>query len=132
VARLAKKSEKGTPFVLHFISWCLTSTNFPPSNLDLTDPKVKAQWEQDPDHFELGNLLDDPSKATLENVQQVRDIIRKTTKNLNSKPRAGSIESDHLTSFQNRMLFYDLLLSSWTENMLSIMSKYLENHDMMV
>jgi hypothetical protein len=27
------------------------------------------------------------------------------------------------------MWFYDLLLSSWTPNMLSIMSKYLENHD---
>jgi hypothetical protein len=25
--------------------------SLPPSNLDLTDPKVKAQWEQDPDCF---------------------------------------------------------------------------------
>ena len=49
--------------------------NPPPSNLDLTDPKDQAQWEQDPDRFVLGNLLDDPSKATLENVQQVRDIV---------------------------------------------------------
>jgi len=103
--------------------------NVPPSTLDLTDPKVKAQWDQDPDRFELGNLLEDPSKATLENVQQVRDIVRTTTKNLHSKPKAGSIESDHLTSFQNRMWFYDLLLSSWSDTMLSTMSKYLENHD---
>jgi hypothetical protein len=103
--------------------------NLPPSNLDLTDPKVKAQWDQDPDRFELGNLLDDPSKATLENVQQVHGIIRKTTKNLHSKPKAGSIESDHLTSFQNRMWLDDLLLGSWSDTMLSIMSKYLENHD---
>jgi hypothetical protein len=103
--------------------------NSPPSHLDLDDPKIQAQWEQDPDRFVLGNLLDDPSKATLENVQQVRNIIRKTVDNLHSKPKAGSIESEHLTSFQNRMWLYDLLLSSWTENMLSTMSKYLENHD---
>jgi hypothetical protein len=103
--------------------------NSPPSHIDLTDPKVQAQWDQDPDRFELGNLLDDPLKATLENVQQVRDIIQHTTNNLHTKPKVGSLESKHLTSFQNRMWFYDLLLSSWTENMLSVMSKYLENHD---
>jgi len=103
--------------------------NLPPSTLDLTDPKAKAQWDQDPDRFELGNLLDDPSKATLENVQQVHDIVRQTTKNLHNKPKANSIESDHLTFFQNRMWFYDLLLGSWSDNMLSTMSKYLEHHD---
>jgi len=62
-------------------------------------------------------------------VQLVCDIVRKSATNLHTKPKAGSIESEHLTSFQNRMWIYDLLLSSWTENMLSIMSKYLENHD---
>lgn len=103
--------------------------NLTPSHLDLTDPKVQAQWDHDHDCFELGNLLDNPLKATLENVRQVHDIIRKTVKNLQSKPKAGSVESEHLTSFQNRMWFYDLLLSSWTDNMLSTMSKYLENHD---
>jgi hypothetical protein len=103
--------------------------NLPPSKLDLNDPKDKAQWEQSPDRFVLGNLLDDPSGATLENVQQVQNIVRRTANNLHSKPKAGSVESEHLTSFQNRMWFYDLLLSSWTENMLSVMSKYLENHD---
>jgi hypothetical protein len=103
--------------------------NSPPSHLDLTDPKVKAQWDQDLDRFELGNLLDDPSKVTLENAQQVRVIIRNTTKNLHSKPKANSIESNHLTSFQNRMWIYDLFVDSWSDTMLSIMSKYLENHD---
>ena len=103
--------------------------NSPPSTLDLTDLKIQAQWENDPNRFELGNLLDDPSKATLENVRQVRDIVRKTVNVLQIKPKAGSVESEHLTSFQNRMWFYDLLLSSWTDNMLSTMSKYLENHD---
>jgi hypothetical protein len=102
--------------------------NSPPNHLDLTNPKIQAQWDQDPGRFELGNLLDDPSKATLENVQQVRDIIRNTMNNLHTKPKVGSFESKHLTSFQNRMWFYDVLLSSWTENMLSVMSKYLENH----
>jgi len=103
--------------------------NSPPNHLNLEYPKDLAQWEQSPDRFVLGNLLDDPSRATLENVQQVRDIVRKSATNLHGKPKAGSIKSDHLTSFQNRMWIYDLLLSSWTENMLSIMSKYLEHHD---
>jgi hypothetical protein len=103
--------------------------NSPPNHLNLEYPKDLAQWEQSPDRFVLGNLLDDPSRATLENVQQVRDIVRKSATNLNAKPKAGSIDSDHLTSFQNRMWIYDLLLSSWMENMLSIMSKYLEHHD---
>jgi hypothetical protein len=103
--------------------------NLPPSSMDLSDPKEKAHWDQDLDCFILGNLLDDPSKATLENVQQVRDIVRKMANNLHTKPKAGSIESEHLTSFQNCMWFYDLLLGSWSDNMLSIMSKYLENHD---
>ena len=107
----------------------IVKENSPPSHLDLTDPKDLAQWENHPDRFVLGNLLDDPSRATLENVQQVHDIVRKTVNNLQTKPKAGSINSEHLTSFQNRMWLYDLLLSSWTENMLSVMSKYLENHD---
>jgi hypothetical protein len=103
--------------------------NSQPSHLDLSNLKEKALWDQDPARFVLGNLLDDPSKATLENIQQVRDLIWATTISLHTKPKAGSTESDHLTSFQNRMWFYDLLLSSWTPNMLSTMSKYLENHD---
>jgi len=75
------------------------------------------------DAIELSELDD------LENVQQVRDIVHKTTDSLQTKPKASSIKSEHLTSFQNRMWFYNLLLGFWTPNMLSIMSKYLENHD---
>jgi hypothetical protein len=42
--------------------------NPPPASLDLTDPKSRALWESDPDRYEIGNLLIDPSQATLENV----------------------------------------------------------------
>ena len=77
----------------------------------------------------MGNLLDDASKATLENVQAARNIVRQTVKSIRVKPKAGSFEADCLVSFQNRSWFYDLLLGSWTPTMLSLMSKYLEDHD---
>jgi hypothetical protein len=81
------------------ISYTLSRRIHPQNHLNLEDPKDLAEWEQSPDRFVLGNLLDDPSRATLENVQQVRDIVRKSATNLNAKPKAGSIDSDHLTSF---------------------------------
>ena len=56
-------------------------------------------------------------------------VIRKTAMTIRSKPKTGSVEANHLVSFQNRMWFYDLLMSSWTPNMIAIMSKYLEAHD---
>ena len=103
--------------------------NPPPVTLDMTDPKTQLLWERSSDRFELGNLLDDPSQATMENMQAARDLVRKTVKSIKSKPKAGSFEAECLVSFQNRGWIYDLLLSSWTPSMISKMSKYLENHD---
>ena len=103
--------------------------NPPPATLDMTDSKNQVFWETSPDRFELGNLLDDPSQATMTNVQAARDLVRKTVKSIKSKPKAGSREAECLVSFQNRGWIYDLLLSSWTPSMLAKMSKYLENHD---
>jgi hypothetical protein len=103
--------------------------NDPPTSLDLTDSKNQIIWNNSPDRWEVGNLLDDASKATLENVQAARNIVRQTVKSIRVKPKAGSFEADCLVSFQNRSWFYDLLLGSWTPTMLSLMSKYLEDHD---
>jgi len=103
--------------------------NPPPADLDMSDPKNKIYWEQSSDRFELGNLLVDPSQATMANVQEARDLVRKVVKSIKKKPKSGSREAECLVSFQNRGWFYDLLLSSWTPSMLSKMSKYLENHD---
>jgi hypothetical protein len=41
----------------------------------------------------------------------------------------GSVEAEHLTTFQNRMWFDDLLMTSLTPDMIAVMSKYLEAHD---
>jgi hypothetical protein len=62
--------------------------NTPPSHVDMSDLKDKAQWDQDPNRFTLGNLLDDPSKATLENAQQVHDIVRQTTNSFGPNPKS--------------------------------------------
>jgi hypothetical protein len=59
----------------------------------------------------------------------MRDLVRSKVKSLKCKPKAGSHEAECLVSFQNRGWFYDLLLSSWTVAMISLMSKYLEHHD---
>ena len=106
--------------------------NPPPISLDLTDPKNQGIWNSSPDRWVIGNLLDDASQATMENVQAARDIVRKTVKSIKSKPKSGSFKADCFVSFQNGGWFNDLLLSSWTPHMLSLMSKYLENHDKMV
>ena len=103
--------------------------NPPPDTLDMTDSKNQILWAHSPDRFKLGNLLDDPSQATMANVQAARDLVRKTVKSIKAKPKAGSHEAKCLVSFQNRGWFYDLLVSSWTPNMLFKMSKYLESHD---
>jgi hypothetical protein len=59
----------------------------------------------------------------------VRTLIRNTVATCSSQPADGSLAAKHLTSFQKRMWFYDLLMNSWTPDMIAIMSKYLEAHD---
>ena len=74
------------------------------AQVNMTDPKIQAQWATDPNHYVLGTLLDDASQATMTNIQQMRDTARYANKSLKSKPRAGSIESKHLlVSYQNCM-----------------------------
>ena len=55
----------------------------------------------------------------MENVIFMRTVIRTTVKTIRSKPKAGSVEADHLVSFQNRMWFYDLLMSCCTAGLQS-------------
>jgi hypothetical protein len=103
--------------------------NPPPISMDMSDPKNHVAWANDPARFTVGNLLEDASQATMENVQAARDLVRTTVKKIKSKPKSGSYDADCLVSFQNRGWFYDLLLGSWTPSMLATMNKYLENHD---
>ena len=105
------------------------SENAVSPSVDNSDPAQTNAWAADPDRYNYGNLLEDSSKATMENIIFMRTVIRSTVKKIRSKPKAGSVEADHLVSFQNRMWFYDLLMSSWTPKLIATMSKYLEHHD---
>jgi hypothetical protein len=68
----------------------IISENPPPIAIDMLDLKQRIAWENDPDRYNYGNLLEDASKATMQNVQAMRDIVRKTAKGIRTKPRAGS------------------------------------------
>jgi hypothetical protein len=100
-----------------------------PPTVDLTDPEQLQKWLTDPDRFQYGNLLYDASMATMENIQAMRDIVRRTVKVIRAKPKAKSKEAEHLVSYQNRQWLYDLFMNSWSASMTSTMSKYLESHD---
>jgi hypothetical protein len=36
--------------------------------MDMSDQKIQTQWASDPNHYVLGNVLEDASQATTENV----------------------------------------------------------------
>ena len=67
--------------------------------------------------------------ATMENIQAMRDIVRRTVKVIRANPKAKSKEAEHLVSYQNRQWLYELFMSAWSAFMTSTMSKYLESHD---
>ena len=46
----------------------ITSENAPPSTTILSNPAQKLAWDDDPDRYLYGNLLEDSSKATMENM----------------------------------------------------------------
>lgn len=52
----------------------------PQSNIDMSDWTAAASWLTDPIRFTYGNILIDPSKATLNKFKQARDATRSTLK----------------------------------------------------
>ena len=103
--------------------------NKPPTHLDTSDPVQRIIWESDPDRFIYGNLFEDSSQATIENIKAMRDDVRRTIKTMRVRPKANSIEAEHLVSYQNRQWIFDMLVNSWTSTMITTMTKYLETHD---
>ncbi len=103
----------------------------PPSDVDLSDPTSKAAWLKDSRRLNYSNLLIDSSKATIENVQAARDLIRTNLKQFSSPPdqKKMALASQQLVSFQNRQWIYVLLMSVWTAAMKTIMLRYQELHD---
>jgi hypothetical protein len=95
----------------------------------MTDLKENASWLINSKRYNYGNLLVDASKATMDNVSAARDYVRLIVNGISTVPTdPNSIEAFATVSFQNRQMIYTLLTSSWTIDMKSIMSKYLEIH----
>jgi len=103
----------------------------PPSDVDLTDPSQKTAWLSDTRRFNYGNLLQDPSQATLETVQAARDRVRNQVEKFTSIPDPVKmpLSSQALVSFQNREWIYVLLMNVWSLTMQAIMNRYQEAHD---
>jgi hypothetical protein len=102
--------------------------NEPPPEVDLTDPSQKNAWLSDPRRFIYGNLLQDPSQATLEKVQAAQDRVRSQVEKLASVPDPVKMPkcSQALVSYQNRKWIYVLLMNVWS---LAIMNRYQEAHE---
>jgi hypothetical protein len=109
----------------------IISENAPPSDVDLTDPAQNKSWLSDPRRFTYGNLLQDPSKATLENITAARNKIRTSVESFTSIPDPDKmpISSKYLVSYQNREWIYVLLMNVWSLTVQAIMDRYQENHD---
>jgi hypothetical protein len=109
----------------------VASENPPPSDVDLSDPTAKAAWMKDSRCLNYGNFLIDSSTATIEKVQDARDLIRNNLKQFSSPPdpKKMPLASQQLVSFQNRQWIYILLMSVWTAAMKTIMLCYQELHD---
>jgi len=105
--------------------------NEPPSDIDLTDPTQKNAWMSDSRRFTYGNLLQDPSQATLEKVQTARDRVRSQVNKLTSVPDPTKMPkcSQALVSYQNREWIYVLLMNVWSLTMQAIMNRYQEAHE---
>jgi hypothetical protein len=105
--------------------------NNPPSSVDLSDPVKKAAWLSDPDRFVYGNLLQDASKATFENVIAARTSVRNSVNQLTATPdpKKMPLTSQKLVSYQNRDWMYVLLMSVWSLTMQAIMDRYQETHE---
>jgi hypothetical protein len=110
-------------FILH--------ENSPPSDVDMTDAKAQNAWLVDPRRYTYGNLIVDPSTATIEKLQEARDNIRTSLQQFTTAPdpKTMPLASKKLISFQNRQWIYVLLQTLWTAHMKTIMSKYQELHE---
>jgi hypothetical protein len=97
----------------------------------LTDPSQKNAWLSDSRRFTYGNLLQDPSQATLEKVQAARNRVRSQVEKLTSAPDPVKMPncSQALVSYQNREWIYVLLMNVWSLAMQAIMNRYQEAHD---
>jgi hypothetical protein len=109
----------------------IESENPPSSDVDLSDPTVKAAWMKDFRRLNYGNFLIDSSNATIEKVQAARDLIRNNLKQFSSPadPKKMPLASQQLVSFQHCQWIYVLLMSVWTAAMKTIMLRYQELHD---
>jgi hypothetical protein len=128
VARFNQRcKETGVTEDFNFI----ISENEPPSDVDLTDPSQKTAWFSDSRRFNYGNLLQDPSQATLEKVQAARDRVRNQVEKFTSVPDPDKmpLSSKALVSFQNREWIYVLLMNVWSITMQAIMNRYQEAHE---
>jgi hypothetical protein len=60
----------------------IISENAPPSTTILSDPAQKLAWDDDPNRYLYGNLLEDSSKAMMENILYMQTMIHMTIQSI--------------------------------------------------